>query len=984
MPLIRTTDASTHSSRGRDAGPSRSAPAKRQESHLPVLLLIIVLASLATALCYRVFLGKYDAGMHAGVVQQLQRLFPDAVVQVGRVGSDGPGKIIVNNVRMAARGDRSKHPLLTIHRAVLQGDLDISNWAQQTLRVEQVQLHGVRLDAWPEADGRWSVQYLTPHPVAHSQQPTIAFHDVTVRLFSEPSPQANMISIHDIHGQLTPLPGNSASPAKKPLASPDTEQPSGQHPTHFQFTCRSTGLVKKVEVEGQLDPASNSWVASGVVEKLNFSPKLLDSLPTQLSQYFSQLSGLECQASSHFKISSAPAHPVSFEIQGKLVEGRLRDPRLPYPLEELRSDFFCNNGMLQVRAMQAKSGGAELEFSSDILGFGPDVPMVIHAQAKNLELDSRLYESLPEDLQEPWNRLQPSGHVSGSLRLTYDGLRWTPIVSLHCQDVALKPWLFPYPLSNVQGLVRYQEGTFSSEGLTGLAGGQAVGCGFSLSRSGSQWYGKLSCQSAGPIGIDEQLIAALTPVGQSTSGVEQFIRSLHPRGSIELTRAVFERESPKDPRWHRALDANIYGGSINYDGFRYPIYDIRGRIAGQDDSWWLHQFEGRNDSGRILCSGDWQAVEEDSLPFDLRFEAFAVPAEEELRLALPADAQFIWNELQPTGSIDRVQVHLARRAGETVSTRVSIEEESNTNPTEGRSLRIQPKSFPLPLTDIDCRISYEPRRVLIHSASGVNGDSRLSIRGECQPQAGGRWQANVEWQPRTRLIVDSQLLKAIPKSVRESLAKIDFRGPVSILGQSQILFPNQASADPSTAWDCQLDIENGQLGDGKGIGALRGTVWTQGFSDGTNLNAAGSIAMDALTVQGLPVTRLRGPFAVRDSTLLFGSKVQEELGLPPTPETSTTGNLNSGNELSGDSGQLTADALTGKLTLSGLGRLDTGKFFLTAKLQDAELNTLLRDVGVDRASTQALCNADLQFSGIPWNSQTWNGEGDIHLANARL
>src|SRR5690606_31031385 len=43
-----------------------------------------------------------------------------------------------------------------------------------------------------------------------------------------------------------------------------------------------------------------------------------------------------------------------------------------------------------------------------------------------------------------------------------------------------------------------------------------------------------------------------------------------------------------------------------------------------------------------------------------------------------------------------------------------------------------------------------------------------------------------------------------------------------------------------------------------------------------------------------------------------------------------------------------------------------------------------QDVGVDRASTEAMCNAKLQFSGIPWNPQTHVGGGSVHLSDAKL
>ncbi len=929
-----------------------------------MLLLIVLLASLATMLWYRAFLGRYNQGLHNSVVENLKRLFPDSLLQIGTVSADGPDKIIVNNLRLASTLADPKRPIVTIHRVVLHGDLDIAHWVQKTTRVTHVDLHGVRIDVWRNSAGLWSIQTLQPHPLPNAPPPSIAFQDATLRLFSDASATANVLSLSDLQGLLEPLDANNGIATRsEEHASPVAV--SRKPPMAVQLSCRSTGLLKRLELTGLVDIDQQTWSADGSIEGLSFSPKLLDAMPAELSQYMLQLAGLECTASSRFRVARTVEQGVSFEVQGRISAGRLRDARLPYPLDKLSADFFCKNQILQLRSMRASSGDATLELNSDIMGFGRDVPMVIHAQAKNLEIDSRLREALPSKLREYWDRLQPAGRVDGDIRLSYDGHVWTPVASIHCEQVSIKPWLFPYPVSDIHGRIRYQEGTLSSERLDGLAGGQPVFSQFSLSQQNRQWIGRLSVQSEGGLAIDESLLAALTPDGKETSGVERFVRSLHPRGTIQVNQATFEKVAAESASWNRNIDIQVLSGSIKYDHFRYPIHEIQGRIVGQDDNWWLHQFQGRNDSGQILCSGHWSLSDDTEIPFDLRFQATVVPIEEELQRALPKEVQFVWDELQPSGSIDRVEVQLTKVLGQPLTTRVAIEERSETNQQAGRSLRLQPKNFPLWLSDIDCSIQYEPGRVLIHQASGINGDSRLAIQGECQPQADGRWLADIQWLPRTRLIVDGQLMRALPKAIRDSLVRIDFRGPVGVLGRSQVLFASETDATVNTAWDCQLDIENGQFGDGKVVGGLRGTLLAAGASDGATLQTRGTVEMDAINVYGVPLTRLRGPYAIANNILSFGSEVA---GAPPGQ----------------DRQAMTADALTGQLTISGVGHLQDGKLILSAALHDAELSGLLRDVGVEKASTQARCQAKLDFSGIPWNTQTWNGEGEIHLTDARL
>jgi hypothetical protein len=929
-------------------------PSRNGSSNSAVLLLIIALAAVATVLCYRTFESRVDRGLRIAVTDNLQELFPASSIFVGRVVADGPSKLVVNDVRIAAKGSTPKREVLSVERVVLQGDLDIAHYLKEQICVKQVDLFGLELNAWPLPDGSWSIDCLMPNERSKSEPPRIACTGAVVRIHAHAGADAASIDVHDIQGEIEQRP-SQVSPFEKR--------------THINLSGRSNGMLKKLVFHSELDPIRKSMQATGEFEDLNFSPSIIEQLPPALSKYLSQLNGLQCRASSTFEIQAAPNTETSFELSGRIWAGHLQDQRLPYPFEGMSGEFFCKNSLLQLRSMKARSGSAHLTLNTDIMGFSLQSPMVIHAEANDLDLDQRLYLSLPEKWQLQWDRLKLQGRVSGRIKLSFDGQTWSPSAWVQCHDVSLEPWLFPYPLTSVSGPLVYEAGMVSSERLDGQAGGQKLHGSFRLSQSANGWLGKLQCSSDGPLSINEQLLKALTAVDKPASAAETFVRSLHPSGSIELVNATFERKSPQEATWSRSIQANIYGGRIKYDGFPYPIYDIRGRLVAESDRWDLDQFEGRNDSGIIKCSGNWLSGREGLVPFDLRFEAFDVPIEEELHAALPRDAQYIWNELQPSGAVDSLLVTVARPIGQAnVDVRVELTEDSSSNEATGRSLSLMPGSFPYRLNDVACSITYEPGFVSVVHASAVNGQTRLALTGECRPTNSGRWLADVRWMPTTRVVVDSQLLKALPGSIRESLLKLDFSGPVSVFGESQLLFGNREHPDPVTSWKCQLDVEDGRLADGKNIDDLRGTVWFEGQSDGRTLHATGRLAMDVLTVRGIPATDLQGPFAIRDSDLFFGSTVTHafpRVGEPAAPP-------------------LTADAFSGKVTLSGQGDLRVGKFVFDADLLDATLTTLLQDVGVDRASTEALCNANLHFEGIPWSTQSYRGEGRIQLSDAKL
>lgn len=947
------------------------------------MLFIVVLASIAAIMSYRAVLIRFDTELRVAVQKHLSDLFPQARVYIQRVSKDPSGKIIAEGVRMATVIDDRPYQVFGADEVVVQGNLDVTDFLKQTISVKQIDLIGVQIDAWMKADGKWSVECLKPRELTNKNAPKIVLNDSLIRIRQGASPKSPELVVHGVSATIETLqPGDL-------IGMPQTQV---IHKTlKIHGTAQSSGLLEKVNVEFHLDMQTQAMQLAGNFNGLQFNPRLREKLPVELSDKLKQFAGLECElSSSYFSVKLAPGQPAEFVCQGRLESGRLQDQRLPYPIEQIQSDFYCRNSFLQLRNMQARSGTTKLTFETDILGFGLDSPMDIQAQVENLELDQRLYQSLPPAVQQQWDKLQLAGRVSGRLKLQFDGQQWRPSALIQCQQVSIKPWLFPYAISHIDGDIEYREGILQSGLLRGRAGGQLiegtlrlkhVAADAAISSSlashdgkavpvqGLQWLGKLNFRSLGAVAIDEDLIAALTPVGKVQSGAERFVRSLRMTGSIELLNATFERDSIALPKWHRTLEAHVYDARLKYEKFPFPVYNLRGAILNQGDQWKLDGFEGRNDSARILCSGSWQQVPQGLLPFKLEFVAHTVPIVEDLFYALPTKARQVWEELQPSGSIDQVTATIERPLVDAaIESHVVLREERDSVSTGGRSLRLYPKKLPYLLDDVSGVVTYNNGIVQIEQISAQNGATRIVLKGQCYSLSQDQWQADIQWLPSTRLMVDSQLVRALPPSIQESMNKLAFYGPVSVLGGSRAIF-SQNSPHILTSWDCVLDIEDGRLASGAHIGAMRGTILVRGNSNGESINANGQVSMDAVRVLKTPVTNLQGPFVILDNKLYFGSTVQEAI---PSPDP---------NNLPVD---LTASALAGTLKLSGYGRLDTGKFFMDAKLENAHLSALLRDIGMQSQTPEATCNASLKFQGIPWNSQTFDGSGEIHLTDAKL
>lgn len=948
----RQSDLNTHAYRRRDSA---------------MLWLIVVLTAAAVVLSMRVVNDQVDRRLHDAVTKRLREMFPHLSVAIGRVTTPRAGEIIATDIKFHLRDGKSRHEVLSIQRCTCTGDLDVAHLIQQTIRIHQVSLDGVELSVWQLADGRWSPQFFSGGQTTGGKLPRTQLTGGVVRILQDRKVAGSGITLYDVTCEArTPQSLESLSESLRPIGV----TPPATMPVIVSLQAKGGGVFDNLTANFELAADRQRWQILGDIAQLSFSRTLLARLPKSFSKYLEQVSGLECNLSAQYNVSSvARDQPMNFELRGQLTKGRLHDVRLPYPLEGLEGTFHCNPKVLQLRSMQAHSGKARFDLNTDIQGLGLDAPVVLDARVSGLELDARLYNSLPPNLQKFWNRLQLEGVVDANVVLVSDGQKWTPDVTINCRRVSFEPWVFPYRLSDVTGTVTYKDQLVSCEDMSGLAGGQVVRAAWSFTESAGQWFGRLGVSSDQAIVLDEKLLSALTPRDEPRSGSEQFVRALHPTGSVRVNRAVFERR-PENPQfWHKEIDAQVYGCTIQYEGFRYPMYDVRGRIRARDSRWELSQFEGRNDSCRIQCSGEWQTKPATQFPVALKFRAFALPMEEELLRALPVDAQHMWEQLQPSGSIDNVEVSLSRSEGAaTLNIEVAIHEEQKKNFETDQSLRFFPKPIPYLLSDVACDIRYRPGEVIIERASASNGDSRVAVSGRCVKISDNNWTSDIQWLPTTRMILDGQLLQALPESMRNFLSKLDVRGPISALGTSRFNFQPGKPQDLSSELNMQMDVEDVELGANKLASGIRGTIWLAGHTKPKDIALSGKLALDSLSVRGVPVSRLVGPYAIIGQQVYFGQYLSHAIpsSNPQQPQ------------------EMTAAALSGKIHLSGFGSLDTGKFQLQSSLEAADLSLMLQEFGVNHVPSQANCSANLDISGVPWNPQTYIGSGAIRLRDAKL
>jgi len=194
---------------------------------------------------------------------------------------------------------------------------------------------------------------------------------------------------------------------------------------------------------------------------------LVAQLPLVVQHWLTSLEGVSAELSGSFRAESRNQQ-ISWEGKGRVTRGRLQTAKIAFPLEDLSADLFCKNSLLQVRNGNARSGDADIRVAMDWQGMTKQSPLTCLAEVDNLELNQRLFQSLPPDIQETWKKMRATGRVDAQANIHYNGATWIPHVIVQAKDVSVHPDIFPYPTHNITGKFEYRDGVITTTDLGSL------------------------------------------------------------------------------------------------------------------------------------------------------------------------------------------------------------------------------------------------------------------------------------------------------------------------------------------------------------------------------------------------------------------------------------------------------------------------------------------------------------------------------------
>ncbi|TWU65897.1 hypothetical protein [Crateriforma conspicua] len=932
------------------------------------------------------------------LLQKLQAHYPHLVVSIGRGNYDEDVGLTFEDIefRDPTHGVNGI-PRLLVHIDQMQVEADW-NWQKVAERTNPLVTRGIIIDGleahlWLDQNARCGLETLMPLPKFGPACPKTLVRD-SLLLWEDPRGATSAIPINLRKAVL--------------LQSTDVD---GQLVTQFDVQA-DAHFLRQLNVTGVVDNGRFRVAASA--RHAQWNRRLLDRLPPSLSSEANEIRGLDCVADVSLRAEGGTDDIASIRYQADVTvaDGQFQHPRIPLPLTQIRGRLSVTPAGIQIGSSQALFGDAVCRLDGHVDGLKWPAPAELNVTTDGLLMDDGLVSALPDQLKTLWQRLRPTGHLDVDAHLTHrfapepeagipKNANWTPLpqwrwisrADIQCKGIDVQYEKFPYPVQQLTGQIHVADDRAICESMHGRAGGRIFRCRFSVPTKPDRPF-QFEAQTDLPLPIDEALLASLTHRGQPTSKLESFVRSLDPVGAVQVKKAIIRRDEAGIV--HRDFELIVMDGRLNYQAFSYPLFNVQGGIRILDRDVRLTGFRGHSASGGLVrCHGGYRmpirqdsghpaadhqrpsvermtgkrvTTDDPSGRLDLTFSASDVSIDDTLRSALPSSSQVTWDALAPGGVLDHLDVRVTRLGSDPIGLDVTARQKVAPE-AHHRSVTLRPTALPYRLDVIGGQVHFDGQRITIEGLQASHGGSRLTASGSCQQVPDGRWQLSLDVNGGSRLVPDSDLIDALPDSMRQTMRSLQLRGPLGVRGKTDVLFPGGAFPSPVLRWDNKVQLEGNRIGDAGSVHSLRGELEISGQHDGVHLIARGNVNLDSMHVDDIQITGLRGPFVIRDDQMALG---QNAASADPGPAGGQTARPIEGR------------LFGGQIRVNGLANLSASEFDVGLNIVKARVPTLLADLGhADHGLTGTL-DGQMRLGGVLGDMERLHGFGQGKMEGANI
>lgn len=499
------------------------------------------------------------------------------------------GTLLLQGVELRTPGEAGKAGMPVFAAEQIEARFDWASLLEGRLRATQ--LTAVRPTLYMVEDretGHWNYEELRKSPAETKPAdkskeagpvalPVILLRDAQVQWAEVSKGEMRNTGLTVVEGRLTPVGVGLSEGVPGTLYTFELAQHAGVEGVG--------GATPGATVSGSWDVATHRFVA--VTEGLELTESLKTSMPRQVREFWDahRLHGKVGRMQVGFDETGGMELTVDLDrvslVQPLTPEtGLAAGTTFPLEVEDLSGTVVVGvaKGEVEVRGLRGAVMGHRFEASGRLAVEGKDVgasPFEVTVRLPGLDLGMKYPPLLMafEPAQDALERVHPHGPMdvrvtarrgSAGAPVTIDGL-------IECHDAGLQFAHFPYPLTHMNGNIRFDEKLVRFEQVTALAGEDLV-----LIDGSAGTYEKNPAidftVSAKDATFDERMAACLP---EKYQGIwDQF--AVRGRGSL-YCRVTHERANPEPPKI--VVEVGVTEGSGYMRAMPYPFTGARGKLV---------------------------------------------------------------------------------------------------------------------------------------------------------------------------------------------------------------------------------------------------------------------------------------------------------------------------------------------------------------------------------------------------------------------
>ena len=235
---------------------------------------------------------------------------------------------------------------------------------------------------------------------------------------------------------------------------------------------------------------------------------------------------------------------LSYEVMATLADVSLRPSGFPYTIDGVRGNVHLTPGKVGIEGLVGRHRQATLKGDGE-LRWGEQNGLSLYVQASDMSLDQELYDALPTEARQLWDKLSPSGMADLALKLNKQVVDGVPTSDydfrLDARGMGLCYNELPYPLRNVRGTFMARPGHLDMVDVSAGEGDTRLTLSGRIDTGDDGDHVALTAQ-AKSLPIDSSLLGAMT--GDLALAASGFA----PGGTLDLSLSRIEmaRRARKD------------------------------------------------------------------------------------------------------------------------------------------------------------------------------------------------------------------------------------------------------------------------------------------------------------------------------------------------------------------------------------------------------------------------------------------------------